>query len=94
MATTDAAPGWDAIDAALARLYPGVEPWHVAPDVPTRLGGDDPLHGISAYRRDDPVPHWHLVTYGMSELYEKVSDDPDYSGWGFELTLRVVPRRG
>jgi len=35
------------------------------------------------------VPHWHIVGYGMSELYAKETDDPEESGWGFELTFRV-----
>jgi hypothetical protein len=30
------------------------------------------------------------VTYGLSELYTPdEDDDPEWSGWGFELTLRV-----
>jgi hypothetical protein len=51
------------------------------------MGGPDPLDGISIYRRPD---HWHLVTYGMSELYQKESTDPTRSGWGFEFTIRVA----
>jgi suppressor of fused len=84
------APGWDAIDAALSHIYGSAEPKHYAPAVPSRLGGEEPVDGISAYQRSDPVPHWHLVSYGMSELYEKESDDPATSGWGFEFTLRVA----
>ncbi|MFU8851931.1 suppressor of fused domain protein [Micromonospora sp. SL1-18] len=83
----DAAPGWDAIDAALAPLYPGIEPKHYGTLLKWRLGGPDPLDGISAYRRAD---HWHLVSYGMSELYAKESDDAEESGWGFEFTFRVA----
>ncbi|MFV2172583.1 suppressor of fused domain protein [Actinomadura sp. LOL_016] len=54
------------------------------------LGGPDPLDGISVYPRADPVPHWHFVSYGMSELYEKTSSNADESGWGFEFTFRLV----
>ncbi|MGN9909847.1 suppressor of fused domain protein [Phytohabitans sp. LJ34] len=79
--------GWDAIDGALGRIYPGVEPLHYGTVVKWRLGGPDPLDGLSVYPRDD---HWHFVSYGMSELYDKESDDPDESGWGFELTFRVA----
>jgi hypothetical protein len=85
----DAAPGWDAIDAALRRIYPGVEPLHYGTVVKWMLGGPDPLDGISFYARPD---HWHIVSYGMSELYGKESDDPDESGWGFEFTFRVARR--
>ncbi|MEO3743665.1 suppressor of fused domain protein [Plantactinospora sp. B5E13] len=80
-------PGWDAIDAALDRLYPGVEPQHYGTLIKWMMGGPDPLDGISFYPRPD---HWHLVSYGMSELYSKDSDNPDESGWGFEFTFRVA----
>jgi hypothetical protein len=32
---------------------------------------------------------WHYVTYGLSELFEKSSPQPDISGFGFELGLRL-----
>ncbi|MFB9177165.1 suppressor of fused domain protein [Dactylosporangium sucinum] len=86
---TSDAPGWDAIDAALERLYPGVEPKHFATLIKWRLGGPDPLDGISYYPRLDPVPHWHIVSYGMSELYGKESANAEESGWGFEFTFRL-----
>lgn len=83
----DAAPGWDAIDAHLARLYRGAEPQH--------LGYEDVsgnLLGCSAYEANQ---HWHYVTYGLSELYvPREGDDPEWSGWGFELTFRVIRFRG
>ena len=44
----DGSPGWDAIDAALAPLYAGIEPKHYASAVPSFLGGSDALQGISA----------------------------------------------
>lgn len=86
----NAAPGWDAIDAALASLYADQTPKHYGTIISARLGGDDPLDGISAYRRTTPRPHWHFVTYGFSELYAKESNDPAYSGFGFELTFRLA----
>jgi hypothetical protein len=83
------APGWDAIDAALNGVYGEREPLHFAGVPHRRSGGSQPLDGISAFHNDDP-PHWHFVTYGLSELYGKESDDPKVSGWGFELTLRLA----
>lgn len=76
------APGWDRIDEALESVYGDVVPLHVAPELPSYLGGDEPLDGISIFAREAPVPHWHLITYGMSDLYEK--------GDGFEFTLRAA----
>lgn len=82
--------GWDAINAALEPLYAEQEPRHVAPVIPAILGGQDPLDGISAWKRLHPIPHWHFVSYGLSELYDKESDIADVSGFGFELTFRLA----
>jgi len=82
--------GWEAIDRALAPLYEGQTPKHFGTLVSYELGGPDPIRGISAYKRLDPIPHWHFITYGFSELFEKESSNKEFSGWGFELTLRLV----
>ena len=89
---TDEAPGWDAITAAMERLYPGQEkPPHLGTDFHARVvfGGPEVIDGFSAYAATEPVPHWHWVTYGLTELYAKESDDPEWSGYGFELTMHV-----
>lgn len=79
--------GWRAIEQAFARLYPGQDsPIHYGTLISWRLGGNDPLDGISAY---DGGEFYHFVTYGLSELYEKEFQDPQYSGYGFELTLKL-----
>lgn len=87
-------PGWDALNAALGALYPGQAPKHFGTAVSHTLGGQDPLDGISVYWATSPRPHWHYVTYGFSELYDKQSDDPADSGYGFELTFRVAAAPG
>lgn len=81
--------GWIAIDEALKRLYPDQQPKHYGTIISYELGGPDPLRGISAYKNELPERHWHFVTYGFSELYEKESEDLEYSGYGFELTFRL-----
>lgn len=86
----DSAPGWDAIDAALRPLYGDREPYHVGTVVSYAEGGPDPIHGISAYKNAELTPHWHLVTYGFSELWDKESTDREVSGYGFELTFRLA----
>lgn len=79
--------GWDAITQAMQTLYPSqTDPIHYAPMISYRLGGDDPLDGISIY---DGGEYYHFVTYGFSELYEKESQHAAYSGLGFELTLKL-----
>ena len=45
-----------------------------------------PLDGISVYNGGD---YFHFVTYGLSELYEKQNGNPERSGYGFELTLKL-----
>lgn len=81
------APGWDAITAEFERLYPGqTKPKHYGTVIPWSLGGNDPLAGISVYDAGD---YWHFVTYGLTDLYEKESDDEEWSGYGYEMTLKL-----
>lgn len=42
--------------------------------------------GISVYETDE---YYHFVTFGLSELYEKESDDPEISGYGMEFTMKL-----
>ena len=79
--------GWDAITAAFEKLYPGQEnPVHFGCLIPWRLGGPNPLQGVSAY---DGGEYFHFVTYGLTDLYEKEGQDPEYSGYGYEFTLKL-----
>ncbi|OYT71582.1 MAG: hypothetical protein CFK52_07505 [Chloracidobacterium sp. CP2_5A] len=83
--------GIDAIREALERLYPNAEPIHFGTIMRYSLGGPDPLDGISFYERETPIPHWHCISFGMSELYAKTPGSaPDLSGWGFEFTFRLA----
>ena len=78
-------PGWDAIQAALDALHPSQEPRHVGYVPGLHLGSG--LQGCSAYLCDG---HWHYATFGLSELWAKEDgSDPQVSGWGYELTMRV-----
>lgn len=90
---TDAAadtPGLSAIEARCAEVHGDLEPRVMATLIKHRLGGPDPLDGVYFYPVAEPSPHWHLVTTGFSELYEKEGDDPEVSGFGFELTMRLA----
>ncbi|SES28543.1 Suppressor of fused protein (SUFU) [Gracilibacillus ureilyticus] len=82
--------GWDAIDVAMKSLYGDQEPKHFGTLISYQFGGNDPLDGISVYIAKEPVEHWHYVTYGFSELHEKETQDPENSGFGFELTFRLI----
>ena len=79
--------GWDAITEACEKLYPNqTNPIHYAALIKWRFGGNDPLDGISIYDAGDC---YHFVTYGMSELYEKKSDNKELSGFGMEFTFKL-----
>ena len=79
--------GWDAITAEFERIYPGqTKPKHYATILPMRIGGTNVLQGISIYDGGD---YWHFVTYGLTELYDKESDDAEYSGFGMEFTFKL-----
>lgn len=77
--------GWDAITDEFDRIGLCQEN-HYAAIIPWRLGGPDPLDGISVYDGGD---YWHFVTFGLSELYDKESDDKEYSGYGMEFTFKL-----
>lgn len=82
--------GWDAITAAFECLYPGQpNPPHRAPKISRMyLLSEDAaaFDGVSAY---DAGGHWHFVTYGLTELYAKENDDPEWSGFGYEFTFKL-----
>ena len=86
MATESQEPGWESIDAAFAEVYPASNRTTSRPRCR--------LRSAARSTASAPTPRtdrWHFVTYGLTELYEKESDDPDVSGWGYELTL-LAPR--
>lgn len=87
------APGWAAIDRALGMLYPGQVPHQFTSERAYDLEGQAPLPAVAVYEAPGPA-HWHFVSYGLTELFEKSSPDPEHSGFGFELTLRLPRREG
>ena len=89
-------PGWTAIDQALEKVYGNVVPKHYGPlcGIHYVAGGTDPIDGISIYESEKGTAHKHLVTYGMSELYyNENAAGEEFSKWGFEFTMRLVPYR-
>lgn len=79
--------GWDAIEAEFLRVYPGqTKPKHYGTIIKWIFGGKDPLDGISVYDGGD---FWHFVSFGLTEIYGKDTDDPEVSGYGYELTFKL-----
>jgi suppressor of fused-like protein len=79
--------GWNAIGAAFTRLYGVQEPRHWLLDPALGLLGPK-TEGLDAYNAG---AYWHFVTLGLTELWDKVEDDPSVSGVGYEYTMRVLP---
>ena len=81
----DDAVGWDAMDALFETVYPKQEPVHYPMGSPV-----DPLNGVSIYHSEHQTPHFHYVSYGMSELfYDEEAAGKPFSKWGFEFTFRI-----
>lgn len=75
--------GWDAIDAKLAGIYGSIVPAQYA----YLLADDGAPAALQACSVYGAQGFWHYVTFGLSELYSRPGD---VSGWGIELTMRVV----
>lgn len=80
-------PGARAIDVRVERADGAPPDARYHPRAPHRFRGPGPVEEVTTTRVGG---HWHLVTYGLSELDEKESDDRNVSGWGFELTFRLA----
>lgn len=86
----DWAPGWDAILQCLNNLYKQQQPTSFQTELPVRMGGTDYLDGFCVYKSKKQIPHKHVISYGMSALLpHEVYFNRDYSGWGYEMTMRI-----
>ncbi len=77
--------GWDAILAEFNRVYPSQED-HMHCANYEGNSGENPLSGVSIFEGKD---YWHLVTFGLTELFEKESKDKEFSGFGLEYTIKL-----
>lgn len=82
------APGWTALDKVLGAVYPGQTPHQYTSKHGYDLDSRSPLPAISVCEAGGP-DHWHFVTYGLTELFEKSSKNAELSGFGYEVTLRL-----
>lgn len=81
--------GFEAIYGRIHSLYPEQEGMYYRSMLPSFLEGESPLEGVEVWKCEEGCPHWHYVTYGFSELFEKESENLSESGYGFELTFRL-----
>jgi len=82
----------EAMTAPLHATYGDQLPFSYAAAIQFVDGGPDPLDAVEIYW-SEIGPHWHYVSYGLSELYQKESPQLEVSGWGFELTFRLAATR-
>lgn len=79
--------GWDAIASELEKVYVGqTNPKHYGTLIKWIFGENDPLDEISVY---DGGEYWHFITNGMTELYEKESENMEIRGYGYEMTFKL-----
>ncbi len=79
-----------AIDEKVNEIYGQQEPQHFGTIIKYMLGGKDPLDGISVYESQKQQDHYHIVSYGLSELYyDEESVGKEFSKYGFEFTFRL-----
>ena len=84
------APGWEAIDECLKKLYPNQKERHFGTNMLERaiFGGNQYLDGYSIF--ESPKGYMHIITFGMSELYANdKSFGGEWSKWGYEMTMRL-----
>jgi suppressor of fused len=48
-----------------------------------------PLDCVKIFKSDQDITHWHYVSFGFSDLYSVLNNQPNVSGYGFELTMRL-----
>jgi hypothetical protein len=82
------APGWDAIDRWVGGHFGGQTPHQFTSRTAYELETPSPLPALTVWATKSPAG-WLYVSYGLSELFDKSSSDPNTSGFGFELTMRV-----
>lgn len=87
--STKPARGRDAIDAALERLYPDTLELRIAGQAPGQAG-PKVVAELAIYPSSSGRAHWHYVTYGLSAIGEKQGDAAGPSGFGLELTFRLL----
>lgn len=85
------AAGWEAIEQAFAKLYPGQPAMQWTHQGVMRMHDlrsppENPFDAVNVY---DAGTFWHYVSFGMSDLYGKESDD-EWSGFGYEFTFRLA----
>ena len=80
--------GWEAIRDAFNEIYADSleNTQQFGTLIGWQLGGPDPLDSFRVYDGGD---FWHIVGFGLSELFEKQSENQEVSGYGLEFTMKL-----
>lgn len=80
--------GKSSIAKHLQRFYKQANGFLIEEKVPLK---NPYLEEVIAYKSTEGgKSHWHYVTMGLSELYEKETEIEDISGFGIELSFRLL----
>ena len=81
--------GWEAIRDAFNEIYADSleNTQQFGTLIGWQLGGPDPLDSFRVYDGGD---FWHIVGFGLSELFEKQSENQEVSGYGLEFTFKLL----
>lgn len=66
--------------------YKHIEPEYYRPLISAELGGDFLLDSVVTYKTRDII---EFVTLGFSDIEEKEIENGEYSGYGFELSVKL-----
>ena len=80
--------GWDAIVDHFKKIYPDqLNPRHYRPLISPKFASfETPLFGTDIYDGGD---FWHFITYGLTDVYDRRKEKDEWSGLGFEMTLKL-----
>ena len=79
-------PGsWGYIEKRYDEIYLGKSKLNYG-TIRKRKEGGAFLDGFNVY---DLGEFWHYISFGMSEIYEKESENRDVSGWGYEYSFKL-----
>ena len=79
--------GMFVIEKAVELVYPNESIYtNYVPMIRWDLGGPDPLDRVTIYNGGD---YYKYVTFGLTELYDKKSEDKTTSGFGMEFTFKL-----
>ncbi len=84
-------PRYDHFGQVLEGLEPDLAELSHVVDDDDDSGSIEPFEVARVFRNTAEPEHWHYVTFGLSDLYGRTREiDTDFSGLGFELTMRVA----